>query len=128
MEVAQSITSKKNRIGDIRSDLSIYTPRKNEQNTEQVAEVSDTEKLIAAQNKKTQELIAAQNKTTHAVRSLAITFVAAPVITFAVLIVIALSVSTGNITFIILTAISAIVICVYVLIAALTELGKSKVD
>jgi hypothetical protein len=128
MEVAQSISPKKNRIGDIRSDLSIYTPRKNEQNTEQVAEVSDTEKLIAAQNKKTQELIAAQNKTTHAVRSLAITFVAAPVITFAVLIVIALSVSTGNITFIILTAISAIIICVYVLIAALTELGKSKVD
>ena len=139
MEVAQSITSKKNRIGDTRSDFSIYIPQKNEQNAEQVTKVSDTDKFIAAQNKKgqdlikaenktAQDLIKAQNKTTHAVRSLAITFVAAPVIAFAVLIVMAISVSTGNITFIILTAVSALVICVYVLIAALTELGKSRVD
>jgi hypothetical protein len=124
----QSTTSNKIQLGDFRRDFSVYTPEENEQGTKPVAEALDIEKLIIAQNKKTMDLIKAQNKTTHAVRSLAITFVAAPVITFAVLIVIALSVSTDNITFIILTAISAIVICVYVLIAALTELGKSRVD
>ena len=73
MEVAQSITSKKTRIGDVRSDFSIYTPGKSEQSTErnaeQVVEVSETDKLIAAQNKNTQALIAAQNRTTHAVRA-----------------------------------------------------------
>lgn len=124
----QSTTSDGIQIGDFRREFSVRIPEENEQETKQVAEALDIEKLIVAQNKKTMDLIIAQNKTTHAVRSLAITFVAAPVITFAVLIVIALSVSTGNITFIILTAVSAIIICVYVLISALTELGKSRVD
>jgi len=73
MEVSQSIPSKKTRIGDVRSDFSIYTPGKSEQSTErnaeQVVETTDTDRLIAAQNKNTQDLIRAQNKTTHAVRA-----------------------------------------------------------
>lgn len=88
---------------------------------------ADVEKLIQAQQEVTRSLVTAQNQTTHAVRSLAITFVAAPVIAIAILFVITLSVISGSTTFIVFTAVAAIIISIGVLVAALTELRRSRV-
>jgi hypothetical protein len=53
-------TSKKPVAKDLRSELPT---------SESYAQVTDIDRLIAAQNKTTLDLIAAQNKTTHAVRA-----------------------------------------------------------
>lgn len=92
-----------------------------------VAAFADIEKLIVAQQEATRSLVAAQNKTTHAVRSLAITFVAAPVIALATMFVVTLSVISGSTTFIVFTAVAAIIISTAVLVIALIELGRSRV-
>jgi hypothetical protein len=84
-------------------------------------------KLIASHNKNALELIASQNRTTHAVRSLAITFVAAPVILTAVVMVIALSIISGSTALVVLTSVAALIVCGLILYASLTELGKSRI-
>lgn len=94
---------------------------------QRVPEFSGLDKFIEAQQAATRSLIAAQNQTTHAVRSLAITFVAAPVIAIAILFIVTLSVISGNTTFIVLSAVAAIIISIGVLVAALTELQRSRV-
>ena len=74
------------------------------------------------------DLVEAQNRTTHAVRSLAITFVAAPIISFLVVIGVLLAVRSGNNALIIIVAILAIVASLGTLVAALDELFQSRVQ
>jgi len=114
-------------IGDVRRDFSIFANKDNEPGFEQDIDHSGGAKLTTTQHKETLDLIKAQNRTTHAVRSLAITFVAAPVIALSAIFVITISVISGNTAFIVLTALTAIVICLSVLVAAFKELGKSRI-
>ena len=74
------------------------------------------------------DLVEAQNRTTHAVRSLAITFVAAPVIAFLVAIALVLAIHFGNSGVMIFVGLFAIFASLATLIIALTELAKSKVE
>ena len=74
-----------------------------------------------------QHLIAAQNRTTHAVRSIAITFVAAPVISVIVLLADLLAVMSNNIGVIVVVSLIGVIILLVVLVRALTELGQSQV-
>ena len=82
---------------------------------------------IASSDKGPADLIAAQDRTTHAVRSLAITFVAAPVISLIVTVAFILAAQTGNIGIIIVSGIFAVVILIATLVSALNELSMSKV-
>jgi hypothetical protein len=66
-EVATT-TTKKNPAKNSRSGNPFHSATSSSQ-SDQVAEVSEIEKLIATQNKNTLDLIQAQNKTTHAVRA-----------------------------------------------------------
>jgi hypothetical protein len=70
--------------------------------------------------------IEAQDRTTQAVRSLAITFVAAPLIVLALTVGIALSVSSGEIGLVVLSILIAIGVSLYILIAAINALRKSE--
>ena len=72
-------------------------------------------------------LVAAQNRTTHAVRSLAITFVAAPVILLLVGIVGIVALKTQNSGLLVLVGLLAIAISVYTCVRALGELAASRI-
>ena len=72
-------------------------------------------------------LIEAQNRTTQAVRSLAITFVAAPIIFIVLSIVLVLAISSGSTGFILITSIVTLLICIFTLLASLSALAKSKI-
>ena len=72
------------------------------------------------------ELIEAQDRTTYAVRSLAISFVAAPIISLLVIGGIFLAFQSENTGMITFTAVTGAVICFGTLVVALGELGKSK--
>jgi len=72
------------------------------------------------------ELVAAQNRTTHAVRSLAITFVAAPVVSLLVFVIIALAVKSGNIAVVVVAAIFGLLALLGVLVVSLSELRASR--
>ena len=74
------------------------------------------------------DLLQAQNRTTHAVRALAITFVAAPIITLAVVLGIGIAAHSGNPALMILTGIAGVVVSVGTLIVAIDELRESKVS
>jgi hypothetical protein len=71
-------------------------------------------------------LIESQNRTTHAVRSLAITFVAAPIIASIVGIAISVAIHSGNATFVIIVGIVAVAILAGTLSVAINELKLSR--
>ena len=74
------------------------------------------------------ELVAAQNRTTHAVRALAITFVAAPILFLFVGGLIVLAASSGNSALTLTAIILGIFASLWILISSLSELAKSKVN
>ena len=73
------------------------------------------------------DLVRAQNQTTHAVRSLAITFVAAPIISIAIIVAVVVASASGNTAFIIFTGVLGAIIGIATLVVSLDELAKSKV-
>jgi protein-S-isoprenylcysteine O-methyltransferase Ste14 len=72
-------------------------------------------------------LVLAQNRTTHAVRALAISFVAAPMLLSFLAGMIGLAASTGNSGLVVFSVIVAVFASIWVLTASLSELAKSKV-
>lgn len=72
-------------------------------------------------------LVEAQNRTTHAVRALAITFVAAPIIFLVVGGFMLFAVSTQSIGLIVVSLIIGIVAFGWILVSSLSELSKSYV-
>ena len=72
-------------------------------------------------------LVEAQNRTTHAVRALAITFVAAPILLIVVGGFLALALNSGEVGVIVLALIFAIISFGWILVSSLGELAKSKV-
>ena len=72
-------------------------------------------------------LVEAQNRTTQAVRSLAITFVAAPIISILLVVGIGLSVASHEIGLVVLSVIAALTISIYLLLSAVNALNKSKI-
>lgn len=73
------------------------------------------------------DLVIAQNQTTHAVRSLAITLVAAPIISIAIIVAVFVATASGNTSLIILTGVLGAIIGIGTLVVSLEELRKSKV-
>ena len=73
------------------------------------------------------DLVRAQNRTTHAVRSLAITFVAAPIISIAIIVSVVVASASGNTAIIICTGALGAFIGIATLVVSLDELAKSKV-
>ena len=72
-------------------------------------------------------LVEAQNRTTHAVRALAITFVAAPILLLVVGGFMALALSSGELGLIFISLIIGVVSFGWILVSSLGELAKSKV-
>lgn len=72
-------------------------------------------------------LVEAQNRTTHAVRALAITFVAAPILLIVVGGFMALALSSGELGLIFISLIIGVIAFGWILISSLGELAKSKV-
>ena len=72
-------------------------------------------------------LVEAQNRTTHAVRALAITFVAAPIIFLVVGGFMLYAVSTEELGLIVISLIIGIVAFGWILVSSLSELSKSYV-
>ena len=72
-------------------------------------------------------LVAAQNRTTHAVRSLAITFVAAPIILLLVAVVGIVTLKSNNSGLLVLVGLLAIVVSIYTCVSALRELAASRI-
>ena len=73
-----------------------------------------------------EDLVAAQDRTTHAVRSLAITFVAAPIISLAVIATIFMAINSGNTGLIVFVGITGLLILIGTLIKSIEELTLSK--
>ena len=89
------------------------------------------ESVKVNQNKSNLEmssLIQAQNRTTHAVRSLAITFVAAPIISLIVILACAAAITTGNTVLMLISSIGGLVVLLMILVKSLTELSKSGLN
>jgi predicted nucleic acid-binding Zn-ribbon protein len=95
--------------------------------SDQVVGTADIENLITTQNKNALTLIAAQNKTTHAVRSLAITVVAAPIISIAIILAVFLASASGNTSLVVFTGILGVIVLIATMVVSLNELAKSKV-
>jgi hypothetical protein len=74
------------------------------------------------------ELVRAQNRTTHAVRALAITFVAAPIIFMVVAGMIVLAASSGDTALTIMALLVGLFAFGWTLVSSLSELAKSKVN
>ena len=72
-------------------------------------------------------LVAAQNRTTHAVRALAITFVAAPILLILVGGFIGIAVGTGNLALTVVALLVGLFSFGWILVSSLSELAKSKV-
>ena len=73
-------------------------------------------------------LIREQRKTTHATRSLAITFVAAPVVAVVVTIAEILAIKSGNTEVIITAGLLGLGSLIWVLIRSLAELAESSLN
>jgi len=73
------------------------------------------------------DLVIAQNRTTHAVRSLAITLVAAPIISIAIIVAVVVATASGNTSLMIITGVLGAIIGIATLVVSLEELRKSKV-
>lgn len=74
-----------------------------------------------------EDLVDAQNRTTHAVRSLAITLVAAPIISIAIIVAVVVASASGNTSLMIFTGVFGVIIGLGTLVVSLEELRKSKV-
>ncbi len=74
------------------------------------------------------DLVTAQNRTTHAVRSLAITLVAAPVISIAIIVAVVVASASGNTSLIVFTGVFGAIIGIATLVVSLDELRKSKIS
>jgi|694.fasta_scaffold55984_6 hypothetical protein len=72
-------------------------------------------------------LIQAQNRTTYAVRSLAITFVYAPVIFAICLIISVFAFQSGNEDYIFFSLLLTVIVLIIVLLSALESLSKSRI-
>jgi hypothetical protein len=75
-----------------------------------------------------EDLVTAQNRTTHAVRSLAITLVAAPIISIAIIVAVVVASASGNTSLIIFTGVLGAIIGIATLVVSLDELRKSKIS
>jgi hypothetical protein len=75
-----------------------------------------------------EDLVSAQNRTTHAVRSLAITLVAAPIISIAIIVAVVVASASGNTSLIIFTGVLGAIIGIATLVVSLDELRKSKIS
>jgi len=74
------------------------------------------------------DLVEAQNRTTHAVRSLAITLVAAPIISIAIIVAVVVAYASGNTSLIVVTGALGAIIGIATLVVSIEELRKSKVS
>jgi hypothetical protein len=74
------------------------------------------------------ELVEAQNRTTHAVRALAITFVAAPILFILVGGVFVLAASSGDTGLTVAAIVLGLFTSGWILISSISELAKSKVS
>jgi hypothetical protein len=75
-----------------------------------------------------EDLLAAQERTTHAVRSLAISFVAAPIISFFVLVGFFLATRSGNTAVVVVVGVISIAVLIGTFFVAINELSLSKVE
>lgn len=73
------------------------------------------------------EILRAQNRTTYAVRSLAITFVALPIISIAIIFAVIIASATENSILMGSTGTLGVIILISVLVFSLSELAKSKI-
>jgi predicted nucleic acid-binding Zn-ribbon protein len=126
-EEEESSKPRKTRVGEIRTDLANLTKRESDSVNSQFNNDGEIAKNIANQIESNSALISAQNKTTHAVRSLAITFVAAPIISIAIILAVVLASATGNTSLIVITGISGVIVIIATMVASLNELAKSKI-
>ena len=74
------------------------------------------------------DLVDAQNRTTHAVRSLAITLVAAPIISIAIIVAVVVASASGNTSLMIFAGVLGAIIGIGTLVVSLEELRKSRVS
>ena len=88
---------------------------------------SATRTTTSRTNQPSDALVAAQNRTTHAVRALAITFVAAPVLSLVVGGFMFYALSTEEPGLIILSGVMGVAAFGWILFSSLGELAKSKV-
>jgi predicted nucleic acid-binding Zn-ribbon protein len=126
-EEEASSKPRKTRVGEIRTDLANLTKRESDSVNSQFNNDGEIAKNIANQIESNSALISAQNKTTHAVRSLAINFVAAPIISIAIILAVVLASATGNTSLIVITGISGVIVIFATMVASLNELAKSKI-
>jgi predicted nucleic acid-binding Zn-ribbon protein len=126
-EEEASSKPRKTRVGEIRTDLANLTKRESDSVNSQFNNDGEIAKNIANQIESNSALISAQNRTTHAVRSLAINFVAAPIISIAIILAVVLASATGNTSLIVITGISGVIVIFATMVASLNELAKSKI-
>jgi|LakMenE01Jun11ns_1017448.scaffolds.fasta_scaffold9947467_1 predicted nucleic acid-binding Zn-ribbon protein len=126
-EEEASSKPRKTRVGEIRTDLANLTKRESDSVNSQFNNDGEIAKNIANQIESNSALISAQNRTTHAVRSLAINFVAAPIISIAIILAVVLASATGNTSLIVITGISGVIVIIATMVASLNELAKSKI-
>jgi hypothetical protein len=107
--------------------LANLTKRESDSVNSQFNNDGEIAKNIANQIESNSALISAQNRTTHAVRSLAINFVAAPIISSAIILAVVLASATGNTSLIVITGISGVIVIIATMVASLNELAKSKI-
>jgi predicted nucleic acid-binding Zn-ribbon protein len=126
-EEEASSKPRKTRVGEIRTDLANLTKRESDSVNSQFNNDGEIAKNIANQIESNSALISAQNRTTHAVRSLAINFVAAPIISIAIILAVVLASATGKTSLIVITGISGVIVIFATMVASLNELAKSKI-
>ena len=91
------------------------------------AQVTSTPNSHGHEDTNFTSLVLAQNRTTHAVRALAINFVAAPIVSFVVFVVVALAVRSGNLDLVFVAGAAGVTALLMMLIKSLDELSKSKI-
>ena len=91
------------------------------------AQVTSTPNSHGHEDTNFTSLVLAQNRTTHAVRSLAINFVAAPIVSLVAFVVILLAIRSGNSPLILLAGSGSVLALLIMLIKSLDELSKSKI-
>ncbi len=86
-----------------------------------------TKPVVRSASQSVDPLVEAQNRTTHAVRALAITFVAAPILLFVVGGFLLFAVNSGEIGLIVVALIIGVAAFGWILVSSLSELAKSYV-
>jgi len=126
-EEEASSKPRKTRVGEIRTDVADLTKRESDSVNSQFNNDVEIAKHIANQIESNSALISAQNKTTHAVRSLAITVVAAPIISIAIILAVFLASASGNTSLVVFTGILGVIVLIATMVVSLNELAQSKV-